>query len=130
MAINRQNPPLNLIFHSDRGSQYCSNDFRKLLTVNHIQQSMSRKGNPYDNAVAENFFSCLKCEFTFLQDFKTRSEAKTAIFRYIEGYYNLVRPEFAHFAFLSGFDYVMTIQNFLDFRREKDYVRLEFFHPL
>ena len=92
MAINRQNPPLNLIFHSDRGSQYCSNDFRKLLTVNHIQQSMSRKGIPYDNAVAENFFSCLKCEFTFLQDFKTRSEAKTAIFRYIEGYYNLVRP--------------------------------------
>ena len=62
MAINRQKPSDNLIFHSDRGSQYCSYDFRKLLAVNNIKQSMSCKGNPYDNAVAENFFSCLKCE--------------------------------------------------------------------
>ena len=92
MAINRQNPPHNLIFHSDRGSQYSSYDFRKLLSLHHIHQSMSRKGNPYDNAVAENFFSCLKCEFTFFQNFKSRKEAKMAIFRYIEGYYNLVRP--------------------------------------
>ena len=92
MAINRQNPPLNLIFHSDRGSQYCSNDFRKLLALHHFHQSMSRKGNPYDNAVAENFFSCLKSEFTFFQNFRSRKEAKIAIFRYIEGYYNLVRP--------------------------------------
>ena len=89
MAINRQHPPLNLIFHSDRGSQYCSLDFRKLLSVNHFQQSMSRKGNPYDNAVAENFFTCLKCEFIFFQDFRTR---KTAISRYMEAYYNLIRP--------------------------------------
>ena len=95
MAINRQNPTHNLIFHSDRGSQHSSYDFRKWLTFHHINQSMSRKGNPYDNAVAENFFSCLKCEFTFFRDFKTRSEAKTAIFRYIEGYYNLVRPHSA-----------------------------------
>ena len=65
MAINRQKPSDNLIFHSDRGSQYSSYDFRKLLAINNIKQSMSRKGNPYDNAVAENFFSCLKCEFTF-----------------------------------------------------------------
>ena len=92
MAVNRQNPPHNLIFHSDRGSQYSSFDFRKLLTINHINQSMSRKGNPYDNAVAENFFSCLKCEFTFFQNFRTRHEAQVAIFRYIEGYYNFVRP--------------------------------------
>ena len=92
MAINRQKPSDNIIFHSDRGSQYSSYDFRKFLSVNHIKQSMSRKGNPYDNAVAENFFSCLKCEFTFFQEFRTRSEAKTAIFRYIEGYYNLIRP--------------------------------------
>ncbi|MBR1730067.1 MAG: DDE-type integrase/transposase/recombinase, partial [Selenomonadaceae bacterium] len=65
MAINRQKPSDNLIFHSDRGSQYSSYAFRKLLAINNIKQSMSRKGNPYDNAVAENFFSCLKCEFTF-----------------------------------------------------------------
>ena len=92
MAINRQNPTLNLIFHSDRGSQYSSYDFRKLLAAHRIHQSMSRKGNPYDNAVAENFFSCLKCEFTFFQNFRSRKEGKMAIFRYIEGYYNLVRP--------------------------------------
>ena len=92
IALSRQNPPGNLIFHSDRGSQYCSYIFRKLLTINNIKQSMSRKGNPYDNAVAENFFSCLKCEFTFFQNFRTRLEAKSAIFRYIEGYYNLIRP--------------------------------------
>lgn len=95
MAVNRQHPPLNLIFHSDRGSQYSSSDFRKLLTLHHINQSMSRKGNPYDNAVAENFFSCLKCEFSFFQNFRSRSEAQIAIFRYIEGYYNLIRPHSA-----------------------------------
>ena len=95
MAINRQNPPDNLIFHSDRGSQYSSFVFRKLLTIHHINQSMSRKGNPYDNAVAENFFSCLKCEFSFFQNFRTRHEAQIAIFRYIEGYYNLIRPHSA-----------------------------------
>ena len=82
MAINRQKPSDNLIFHSDRGSQYSSYDFRKLLTVNHIKQSMSRKGNPYDNAVAES----LKCEFTFFKEFRSKSEAKTVIFRYIEVY--------------------------------------------
>jgi transposase InsO family protein len=53
---------------------------------------MSRKGDPYDNAVAENFFSCLKCECVHLQYFPTRSKAKTEIFRYIEAFYNSVRP--------------------------------------
>ena len=92
MALRRQSPAPNLIFHSDRGSQYSSYAFRKLLTINGISQSMSRTGNPYDNAVAENFFSCLKSEFTFFQDFKTRREAELAIFRYIEAYYNKIRP--------------------------------------
>ena len=62
------------------------------MALYHINQSMSRKGNPYDNAVAENFFCCLKCEFSFFQNFKSRSQAQIAIFRYIEGYYNLIRP--------------------------------------
>jgi transposase InsO family protein len=53
---------------------------------------MSRKGDPYDNAVAENFFSCLKCECVHLQHFPTRDVAKTAIFSYIEAFYNPVRP--------------------------------------
>jgi transposase InsO family protein len=53
---------------------------------------MSRKGDPYDNAVAENFFSCLKCECTHLHYFPTRNMAKAAMFRYIEAFYNSVRP--------------------------------------
>jgi len=71
--------------------EYCSNDFKDLLKANRISQSMSRKGNPYDNACAENFFSCLKCECTNFYYFKTREEAKLAIFEYIEVYYNRQR---------------------------------------
>ena len=92
MAIFRQKPPKGLIFHSDRGVQYTAKAFRLLLNKNGFKQSMSRKGDPYDNAVAENFFSCLKCECVHLQHFATRSIAKTAIFSYIETFYNRVRP--------------------------------------
>jgi putative transposase len=92
MALKRIKPSSGLIFHSDRGVQYCSNDFRKLLVDNLVLQSMSRKGNPYDNAVAENFFSCLKCECTKFYRFRTRAEARLAIFEYIEIYYNRQRP--------------------------------------
>jgi len=91
MAIRRENPSPGLIFHSDRGSQYCSNDYQQLLEINHIRPSMSRKGNPYDNAPAENFFSCLKCECTSFYYFKTRDKARQVIFEYIEIYYNRQR---------------------------------------
>lgn len=91
MAIRKEAPKAELIFHSDRGSQYCSNDFKDLLETNHIRQSMSRKGNPYDNACAENFFSCLKCECTNFYYFRSRDESKLAIFEYIEVYYNRQR---------------------------------------
>ena len=92
VALYRQRPPADLIFHSDRGSQYASDSFRALLNSHNIIQSMSRKGNPYDNAVAENFFSCLKCECVYLHSFITRSQAQSVIFRYIETYYNSIRP--------------------------------------
>ena len=91
MAIRKERPKKGLIFHSDRGSQYCSNDFKDQLKANGIIQSMSRKGNPYDNAVAENFFSNLKCECTNFYHFRTRAEARLVIFRYIEIYYNRQR---------------------------------------
>jgi putative transposase len=91
MAMRKERPKAGLIFHSDRGGQYCSNDFKDLLKTNQIRQSMSRKGNPYDNACAENFFSCLKCECTNFCYFKNRSEAKQTIFEYIEIYYNRQR---------------------------------------
>ena len=92
MAVRRQRPKKGLIFHSDRGVQYCSKKFRKALHRYEMQQSMSRKGDPYDNAVAENFFSCLKCECTHLSYFPTRIAAQNEIFSYIEAFYNRVRP--------------------------------------
>lgn len=92
MAVQRHKPAPGLIFHSDRGVQYASSAYRAALEENNIRQSMSRKGNPYDNAVAENFFSCLKCECVYLQYLATRRTAQTAIFHYIEAFYNSVRP--------------------------------------
>ena len=95
MALNRQKPQDNLIFHSDRGVQYASAGYREALAEYNFTQSMSRKGEPYDNAVAENFFSCLKCELVHHKHYRTRSEAQTDIFAYIEAYYNSVRPQSA-----------------------------------
>lgn len=95
MAIHRKKPQAGLIFHSDRGSQYASNAYREELEKYGIVSSMSRKGDPYDNAVAENFFSCLKCELVHLTRFTTTRQAENAIFQYIECFYNPVRPHSA-----------------------------------
>jgi transposase InsO family protein len=92
MAIRRQRPAPGLIFHSDRGVQYASAAFRAALAAAGIRQSMSRKGDPYDNAVAESFFSCLKCEALHLAHFVTHNQAADAVFAYIEAFYNTVRP--------------------------------------
>ena len=92
MAIHRQRPKPGLIFHSDRGVQYASYAFCNTLNHHGFKQSMSRKGDVYDNAVAENFFSCLKCECIHLNHFATREAAKLAIFSYIESFYNRIRP--------------------------------------
>lgn len=93
MAVSRQKPQDNLIFHSDRGVQYASAGYSEALAKHNITQSMSRKGDPYDNAVAENFFSCLKCELVHHKHYKTRAEAQADIFAYIETYYNPIRPQ-------------------------------------
>ena len=95
MAVNRQRPQNDLIFHSDRGVQHASTGYREILSEYNITQSMSRKGDPYDNAVSENFFSCLKCELVHHKHYRTRSEAQADIFAYIEAYYNSVRPQSA-----------------------------------
>jgi transposase InsO family protein len=92
MALRRQRPSPGLIFHSDRGVQYASIRFREALAAAGLRQSMSRKGDPYDNAVAENFFSCLKCEALHLAFFKTHDQAADAVFAYIEAFYNTIRP--------------------------------------
>lgn len=80
----------------DRGSQYASNSHRALLETHGIIQSMSRKGNCWDNAVAESFFHTLKIELIHRQSFKTREEAKMAIFEYIEVFYNRIRMHSAN----------------------------------
>lgn len=91
MALGQRKVTEGLIFHSDRGSQYCSGEFRKVLQKNNIIQSMSRKGNCWDNAVAESFFSTLKKDLVFHEEFETRNEAKRKIFEYIEVFYNKER---------------------------------------
>ena len=91
MAIRRRNPPAGLIWHTDRGSQYASHSHRDLLKEHLIVQSMSRKGNCWDNAVAESFFHSLKTEFTNHEMFETRAKANEMIFEYIEVFYNRER---------------------------------------
>lgn len=80
-----------LILHSDRGSQFASSRLRKMLSPNNIIQSMSSKGNCYDNAPTESFFSTLKRELVYRERFKTREEAKQKLFEYIEIFYNRQR---------------------------------------
>ena len=92
MAVRREHPAPGLLFHSDRGVQYAATAYREELEKLGFIQSMSRKGEPHDNAVAENFFSCLKCELVYLRSYATRSQAQKSIFRYIEGFYNPIRP--------------------------------------
>jgi len=87
-ALWRRRPSKRLLVHSDRGVQYASTDFRELLTANGYVQSMSRKGNCWDNAVAESFFHTLKTQLTHHQIFTDRAQAEQALFNYIEVYYN------------------------------------------
>jgi len=84
-------PAKGLLFHSDRGSQYCSRDFTKILKDKKCIQSMSDAGNCYDNAITETFFKTLRAELTYHTRFKSRAEARKEIFSYIELFYNRVR---------------------------------------
>ena len=86
MAIAQRSNSADLIHHSDQGVQYASHDFRKTLETAAIQQSMSARGNCYDNAVVESFFASLKTEEAEDKYYETRQQAKTSIFSYIEGF--------------------------------------------
>ena len=90
-AVGRENPEEGLIFHSDRGSQYAAYAYQDVLHKYHIRQSMSRKGDCYDNACMESFFSTLKKDIIYGRRFKTREEAKLVIIEYIETFYNCHR---------------------------------------
>jgi transposase InsO family protein len=93
MAVQNRHPPEGLIFHSDRGVQYCSEEFRTLLNrfCPTVRQSMSRKGNCWDNACAESFFKTLKEELDILDGNRNFKEVQTGVFEYIEIYYNRCR---------------------------------------
>jgi len=91
MALSNRDKSENLIFHSDRGVQYTCKDFTRITTKQNITQSMSRKGNCWDNAVAESFFKTIKTESIYRYNFKSKREAKLEVFRYIEIWYNRKR---------------------------------------
>lgn len=91
MALRRRQPRPALLHHSDRGIQYASLDYRKLLLGNKAAISMCRKGDVLDNAPMESFFATLKKELIHRDHYQTRREAKSRIFEYVEGYYNPVR---------------------------------------
>lgn len=103
-AIRRAKPPRGVIHHSDRGSQYASYSYQEVLKRHGFIPSMSRKGNCYDNACAESFFSTLKNELIYRTRFKTREAARQAIFEYIEVYYNRVRLH-SSLEYMSPYEY-------------------------
>jgi putative transposase len=108
MALGRRNPGINMMHHSDQGSQYASTDYQKILKDHDITCSMSRRGNCYDNAVAERFFGRLKSECINHNRYLRRSEATQSIFYYIEIFYNRKRRH-------SSINYV-TPQEYETFR--------------
>jgi putative transposase len=104
MAVWRRRPKDSVIIHSDQGSQFGSDEFNRWCKDNRLSPSMSRRGNCWDNAVAESFFSNLKSERIKRRIYSTRAEAKSEIFDYIEGFYNRVRRH-KHLDQLSPYEF-------------------------
>ena len=111
MAIINRKPSQEVIFHSDRGSQYTSNKVRELLSQYKFKQSMSGNGNCYDNAITETFFSTIKKELIYLTRFETREQAKREIFEYIEIFYNRQRLH-------SSLNYLSPVEYRIKMRKE------------
>jgi len=107
MAIGRRIPEPGLLHHSDQGSQYGSDDYRRLLAAHGIACSMSRRGNCWDNAVVESFFATLKRELVYRRSWPTRDEATATIHEWIENFYNRERRH-----------------SFLGFRSPEEYERI------
>lgn len=102
-AMGRTSPDVQVIFHSDRGSQYASDAYRNFLKNQKVLPSMSRKGNCYDNAYVESWFSSLKKEWIYRHDFSTEEEVRSLVFKYIETWYNTKRKH-------SALDYMSPVQ--------------------
>jgi transposase InsO family protein len=109
MALGQRHPAAGLIMHTDRGSQYGADRYRQLLARHGIQSSMSRKGNCWDNAVAESFFRTLKTELIYLEEFATHEQAQTGVFEYIEVFYNRQRCHSAN-GYLAPLAYEQTFK--------------------
>jgi transposase InsO family protein len=118
MALVQRQPAAGLIMPTDRGSQYGADSYRQLLTQHRIQPSMSRKGNCWDNAVAESFFHTLKTEWLYLEDFDTHEQAQMAVFEYIEVFYNRQRCHSAN-GYLAPLVYEQTLKTHEIFCPEK-----------
>jgi len=100
MAYWRRKPAAGLLFHSDRGSQYCSTDFQRMLKSYKMVSSMSRKGDCWDNSVAESFFGSLKTERVYFSSYRSRKEARQDVVDYIEMFYNS-RRRHSYLGYLS-----------------------------
>ena len=109
MALKGRQPSSAMLHHSDRGSQYASQEYQQLLAAHGILSSMSRVGNCWDNAVAESFFATLKLELVYQTRWATRAEARSAVFEYIELFYNRQRaiPPSATCALMSSSNVMM-----------------------
>ena len=118
MALGQRQPAAGLIMHTDRGSQYGADSYRQLLTQHEIQPSMSRKGDCWDNAVAESFFHTLKTELIYLEAYATHEEAQTGIFEYIEVFYNRQRCHSAN-GYLAPLAYEQALKTSEIFCPEK-----------
>lgn len=91
MALRKRAYPKGVVMHTDRGSQYCSSAYQKLIKAHGLVSSMSGRGNCYDNAVCESFFHTLKVEHVYRLSFEDIDQARQHVFWFIEGYYNLKR---------------------------------------
>ena len=111
MAIKNKRPNQQLIVHSDRGSQYCSHAYYKIIKQHKLKGSMSRRGNCFDNAPIESFWGILKNELVYHEDYKTRFEAISDITKYIELDYNQTRIQ-------KGLGYKTPRQMWFDFYRQ------------
>lgn len=99
-ALLTRGNPKGVMIHSDQGSQYCSHAFGKLIQANQLTQSMSRRGNCWDNAVAESFFATLKKAVVYGQPLQSRQQTREVVFEFIEAYYNRIRRH-SHNGWLS-----------------------------
>lgn len=109
MAIAERRPGARLLHHSDRGSQYASDEYQTVLNDHQMVASMSRTGNYYDNAPMESFFGTLKCELIHHRHYRTRAEARQDIFEYIEVFYNRKRRH-SSLGYLSPVQYEQSCQ--------------------